>query len=294
VASLTETEITSQPAAWRRAAAMLPGIRDVLPDAGLRLAVIGCGTSYFVAQAFATLREFLGQGETDAFAASEMPPRRRYDAVLVISRSGTTTEVVRALQDLDHRTATIAISGVSGSPVVERATRSVVLDFADERSVLQTRFATTTLALLRAHLGHQLEPVAADAERALAMELPVSATAHDHFVFLGRRWTVALAHEAALKMREAAGAWTESYPALEYRHGPISAAGPRSLVWALGDVPQDVLEDLQPTGAASVAVRDLDPMAQLILVHRLTLARAEASGRDPDQPLHLSRSVILN
>ncbi|MDQ6898121.1 MAG: sugar isomerase, partial [Candidatus Dormibacteraeota bacterium] len=174
------------------------------------------------------------------------------------------------------------------------AARSVVLDFADERSVVQTRFATSTLALLRAHLGHQLEPVATDAERALAMELPVSATAHNHFIFLGRGWTVGLAHEAALKMREAAGAWTESYPALEYRHGPISAAGPRSLVWALGDVPHDVLHDLQPTGATSLTVSELDPMAQLILVHRLAVTCAKGSGRDPDQPLHLSRSVILD
>ncbi len=47
-------------------------------------------------------------------------------------------------------------------------------------------------------------------------------------VFLGAGWTVGLASEAALKLREAAGAWTESYPAMEYRHGPISAASSRA------------------------------------------------------------------
>ena len=65
----------------------------------------------------------------------------------------------------------------------------------------------------------------------------------DHFVFLGVGWSIGLANEAALKLREAAQAWTESYPAMEYRHGPISVAGPRSLVWALGEVDDGVLDD---------------------------------------------------
>ena len=45
-----------------------------------------------------------GQGETDAFAASEMPLGRRYDRVLVLSRSGTTTEILQLLDRLPgHR-----------------------------------------------------------------------------------------------------------------------------------------------------------------------------------------------
>src|SRR3712207_7559300 len=44
--------------------------------------------------------------------------------------------------------------------------------------------------------------------------------------FLGRGWTIGLANEAALKLRESAQAWTESYPAMEYRHGPISITAP--------------------------------------------------------------------
>ena len=48
-----------------------------------------------MAQAYASAREALGGGETDAFAASEMPSGRRYDRLIAISRSGTTSEVVR-------------------------------------------------------------------------------------------------------------------------------------------------------------------------------------------------------
>ena len=71
---------------------------DLLPRSGDRVAAVGCGTSLFVSQAYAGLREPAGEGETDAFAASEAPGGRIYDVVLAISRSGTTTEVTRLLE----------------------------------------------------------------------------------------------------------------------------------------------------------------------------------------------------
>ncbi|MFD0535501.1 hypothetical protein ACFQY7_18870 [Actinomadura luteofluorescens] len=67
------------------------------------MAVVGCGTSLYMAQAYAALREGAGHGETDAFAASEMPPGRRYDRVLALTRSGTTTEVLAVLDRLAAR-----------------------------------------------------------------------------------------------------------------------------------------------------------------------------------------------
>ena len=95
--SALEHEIASQPQMWRTAAAMAAEAHEVLPLAGARIAVVGCGTSWFMAQSVAALREAAGLGETDAFTPTEMPPGRRYDAVVVISRSGTTTEIVRSL-----------------------------------------------------------------------------------------------------------------------------------------------------------------------------------------------------
>ena len=71
-----EDELTSQPECWTRAAAEAAGHAAVLPAPGERVAVVGCGTSYFMAQAVAALREGAGQGETDAFAASEFPHGR--------------------------------------------------------------------------------------------------------------------------------------------------------------------------------------------------------------------------
>ena len=89
--SAIEHEIQGQPSMWRRAGALAVAASLDLPPAGARLAVVGCGTSLYMAQAYAVARESVGVGETDAFAASEAPAGRRYDAVLAISRSGTTT-----------------------------------------------------------------------------------------------------------------------------------------------------------------------------------------------------------
>jgi fructoselysine-6-P-deglycase FrlB-like protein len=290
--SVTETEIFSQPEKWREALELLPTVRSQLPGVGRRVAVIGCGTSYFVAEAVSRLREILGLGESDAFVASEMPVGRRYDLVLAISRSGTTTEVVRALGSLAGGTPSLAISAVADTPVVRAADEAVVLAFADEESVVQTRFATTVLALMRAHFGQDLEAVIADAEAGLVRPLPVDPADFEHFVFLGRDWTVGLADEAALKFREAAGAWTESYHAMEYRHGPISVAGSGTLVWLLSDGEPALVRDVRATGA-TVVVGSLDPMAELVSIQQMAVALAESRGLDPDRPAHLTRSVVL-
>lgn len=289
-------ELTSQPDTWRRAAAEAPGAAATLPRTGDRVAAVGCGTSLFVAQAYAGLREAAGEGETDAFAASEAPTGRIYDVVVAISRSGTTTEVTRLLERPWDAARSVAICGVDETPVAKAADERIILSFADERSVVQTRFATGALALLRAGLGEDVEPIALDGERAVAADLPVDPQAFDHFVFLGRGWTVGLANEAALKLREASGAWAESYPAMEYRHGPISVAGARSAIWPLGDVEPDILQAVAETGATIVdaGLDPIDPMAELILAQRTAVALAVARGLDPDRPRHLTRSVVLS
>src|SRR5882757_7585672 len=292
--SLTTTEIATQPECWQRAAVLAASEGGKLPRPGERVAVIGCGTSWFMAQAYAALREQnSGQGETDAFAASEFPFGRRYDRVLAITRSGTTTEVLRACEQLHGSVPVTAITADPNTPVMAAADEVVVLDFADERSVVQTRFATTALALLRAHLGEDLSGAVADARTAITDELSADLTDAEQFTFLGTGWTYGLAQEAALKMREAAGAWTESYPAMEYRHGPISITGPGRVVWSFGPLPDGLADNVAGVGGLLTAQPSADPLADLIRAQRLAVAIAERRGSDPDQPRNLTRSVIL-
>ncbi|HEY7047505.1 MAG TPA: SIS domain-containing protein [Jatrophihabitantaceae bacterium] len=287
--TFVEDEIASQPDCW--AAALELAASPLLPAAGERVAVVGCGTSWFVAQCYATLREAAGLGETDAFAASEAPADRSYDRLVAISRSGTTTEVLELLDRVNG--PSLAITADPGTPVVELADETISLPFADERSVVQTRFATSTLALLRAHLGKDLTAAIADARTTVGADLPEGALDRGQFTFLGRHWTVGLANEAALKMREASLSWSESYPAMEYRHGPISIADKHSLVWMLGAAPDGLRDEVTATGATWVE-SNCDPMAELIRAQRLAVAVGRGRDLDPDNPRNLTRSVILD
>lgn len=295
--SRTAAEIATQPACWHRAAEAALAF-DGLPRPGERVAVTGCGTSWFMAIAYAALREAAGQGETDAFASSEFPAGRTYDRVVAITRSGTTTEVLELLGELKDTVPTTALTADPKTPVMDAADAVAVLDWADEDSVVQTRFATTALAFLRAGLGDipGVKPVAdaaADAELAVREPLPATVVEAEQWTFLGRGWTYGLALEAALKMREAAGAWTESYPAMEYRHGPIAITGPGRVAWMFGELPEGLAADVARVGGELVSHRTMDPMADLIRAQRLAVALAETRGYDPDRPRNLTRSVIL-
>src|SRR5258705_8689650 len=104
-----DEEIASQPECWIRAVELASDSAAALPGPGERVAVVGCGTSWFMAMCYAGLREAAGQGETDAFAASEFPAGRRYDRIVAITRSGTTTEVLRLLNET--RIPTTALAG---------------------------------------------------------------------------------------------------------------------------------------------------------------------------------------
>jgi glutamine---fructose-6-phosphate transaminase (isomerizing) len=287
--TLTADEIGSQPALWQRVAD--GPVPDHLAARGRRMLVVGCGTSAFMAMSYAGLRERAGFGETDWAFGSEVPTGRRYDVLLALSRSGTTTEIVDAVRDLDAEVK-VLLTAVAGGPLAALVDEEVVLDFADESSIVQTRFPTTAMTLLRSGLGEDLLQSLADSEFATEGALPVDPADFEHFVYLGTGWTIGLAHEAALKMREAAQAWSESYPAMDYRHGPIAVAGPRSLVWMFGTPPPGLVEQVAGTGA-HVETNALDPLAQLVQVQLLAVAAAEARGLDPDHPRALTRSVVL-
>lgn len=290
-ATHTRAEVASQPEMWARVLAEAATLTGPLPRAGEPVLFLGCGTSYYVGESYARRRNTAGLGRSRAAIASEIPYVEPDETVVVLSRSGTTTDVVRAAERLRAAHRVVGIVGEPDTPVQHACHEVVSLDFADEESIVQTRFATSALLLLRASLAEDLDELPAAARAALALPLP--APLPSHVVFLGTDWTVGVAHEAALKCREAAGAWTEAYPLMEYQHGPIAAAGPQTLVWSLTAAPDFVREPIEATGA-TVFVPELDPLAQLVAAHRLALSLAHAAGRDPDKPRYLSRSVQLD
>ena len=286
-------EMASQPDVWARGVELAGSVADVLPKPGERVAFVGCGTSWFVSQVAAAWRESAGLGESDAFTATEFPAARTYDRVVTITRSGTTSEVLDLLGSLKGKVPTVSLTADLDTPVVEAADQIVDLSFADEKSVVQTRFATTAMILFRQAFGLVPDGLLEACRQVGTVELPPAHVGAEQVSFLGAGWTVGVAHEAALKYRETSSSWAESYSAMEYRHGPISIAEPGRLVWMFGEAPSGLADQVAATGAEFVD-HDLDPMVDLVLAQRVAVARALSLGLDPDQPRHLTRSIILS
>lgn len=287
------TELASQPSVWRQTQCLAEEIGAELPSDGAPLLVFGCGTSLYVAQAVARYREQQGAGVTDAFPASEVPSARPWAKAIAISRSGTTSEVIEAARTLPETTPILGIVGHAGSPLGKVVDSEIAIPFADEESVVQTRFATAVLSLVLGAYGWDIEASASLADEYLQEALPEWAEEIEQFVFLGRGVAAAIASEAALKYREILSTWTEAYPTMEYRHGPISAINSRSLVWILDDHERGIDAQIRATGAR-VIHGEGDPLAELVRIHHFAEGLVELRGINPDQPPHLTRSVVLD
>ncbi|MEY4444225.1 MAG: hypothetical protein RL301_304 [Actinomycetota bacterium] len=287
--SHSQAEIDSQPEIWAQVAEVAPGLVGKLPKKGEKVAVVGCGSSWFMSQCYAALRESAGHGETDAYVGSEFNYNRKYDRIVTISRSGTTTEIIDFAKQ--NKIPSVLITAIKDSPIAQHTSDEIVMEFADEKSVLQTRWATAALGLLRIHLGFDLRSIIDDAKKALQEEISDLVNT-EQISFLGRGWCYGLAQEAALKTRESSQFWAESYPALDYRHGPLSISQPGRAVWAFGEIPEDLVRDCKATGAIFESSK-LDPMAHLIKAQRVAVAKAVKKGVDPDNPRGLARSIIL-
>ena len=299
--TFTEAEILAQPELWARTLSIASGpgkaLRGVLEGP---VALVGAGSSYYVGLAAAAYLEERGFWKARAVPASTYRPRRQEAAVL-ISRSGTTTEAVEAAQAA--RAAGVFVGTVTcepESPLTQLADAAVVLDFVQERSVVQTGSATSALLLLRAlidELAGRAPPVELPVELRRALATPLEAPDETaHMVVLGSGWRFGVACEAALKVQEMAQMWTERYPPLEYRHGPLSCAGAGTLVVVL-DPPDRRIHrlaaDIEATGARVMLAR-YDPLVELVRLQRLAVRMSLRRGLNPDAPRHLTRSVVLN
>lgn len=281
----TWREILSQPRIWQatldRFAVDRPALEAFLGRAGFdQVAVIGCGSTYYLAQcAASTLTHWIGM-PARAFPSSEMwllpgtiPAGR---ALLVaVSRSGTTTETVRALERFRAAAGgpVLTITCHPESPLAEQADfRLIALD-AQEQSVAQTRSFTSMLLLTQAlgaairqdegkleglgrlpGLLNDLIARMGDLPRQLGADLTI-----EHLVFLGIGPLYGVACEAMLKAKEMSLSSSEAYHTLELRHGPMSMVNERTLVVAfLSDTGQPeqvhVLKDMQRLGARTLAL----------------------------------------
>ncbi|MCQ4207505.1 SIS domain-containing protein [Streptomyces longispororuber] len=259
--------LAGQPDCWTRAAELAVSPRAPLPRRGERVAVVGSGPSYAMAQAYAALREASGHGETDAFSASAFLHGREYDRIVALTRTGTTPVMLRLLGKVHGSVPSVAITASPDSPGI--ADHTLRLDFADEpQAAVATLFPTTALALLRAHLGENLDDATDDAYEAIKETLPPALLTARRFTFLGTGWTYGIAEAAAQLMRDNADTWAQAYPEPEYRLGP---SVPDQVTWVFGDVPDRLSQAIRDTGGTLIASAR-DPLAELVRVQRLATA----------------------
>lgn len=308
----TLAEILSQPECWQKCLRSLETdgqierLRDSL-DLEAQWLFVGCGSSYYIAQAAACSWAAITGRRAWAIPASELlfSPERvlaQSDAcqAVLISRSGHTSEVLKAAEYLEtgRKMRCLAISCASGQPLEKIASHSLCLPDADERSTVMTRsFSSMLLGLqvLAADLAGNTDFLKAlgglpdQAQAVLDRIVPeirdfASRQLFDDYVFLAQGSLVGLAAEAQLKVLEMSCSHAQSYHTLEFRHGPKAIAGPDVLVGFLisessQDIELEVLQETKALGAATLVVINraapgVRSHADLLLELRLDLPEA--------------------
>ncbi len=297
-----EEDILSTPDILRRTYERVAARKDTLgvPFGG-PVALLGCGSSYCVALAAAAAYEREQAAPAQAIVASDYRPRPDWTHI-AISRTGRTTELVRAMERARAAGAPVLLlGGEEDSPAARVADAVLPLEFAAEQGVIQTRFVSASIValntLLRAGKAEDRAWGLPDrVAQGLAALDPTPLLRFDHVVFLGRGSSYGLARAAAVNLQETALLVPEAHQTLDYRHGPIAAADANTLVWCL-DAPGDaeneaVLDDVRGAGATVYTASD-DPLVALAQAQLVALHKARTRGLDTAAPRNLARAVIL-
>jgi glucosamine--fructose-6-phosphate aminotransferase (isomerizing) len=326
------------------AAGRAPDAAGDLLGAADRIVVTGAGSSYDLAQAVAAAaRAVLGRA-VFATPLSELILRPEgvlvgmrggaaREPVVIISRSGSTSEAVRVAERMRAaRPPTNAVTCRAGSPLAALADVALVSPAGDEAAIVMTRSFASMLAMLLAVVAvvGRDEGLVADLARATqhwpeavaaaTVGRRLGATDWSRVVVLGGGPAFGIAAEWGLKLTETSQVPTSAYEPLEFRHGPISLCEPGMLVVGLvggagaGEevavvaeaaglgaetwlIARDEDEAGGATGEVSLVGGGLDPVARLPLLvhpaHALALSLALTRGRNPDAPRHLGQVVIL-
>jgi glucosamine--fructose-6-phosphate aminotransferase (isomerizing) len=237
----------ADPEAASGAGRILAAAQDVV--------VTGAGSSYYLAQVAAAVGRAVIGRPVLAVPVSEVLLRPdgvftartpSTEPVVVISRSGSTSEAVAAVEAASSAGhPTIGVTCRAESPMARRADVTLVSPGGDERAIVMTRSFASMLALL-------LRVVAdVGGDRRLVEDLdrsprcwPEVVAAVERGDALGRRdWSrvvvlgggprSGLAAEWGLKLLETSQVPTSAYEPLEFRHGPMSLCEPGVLVVGL-------------------------------------------------------------
>jgi glucosamine--fructose-6-phosphate aminotransferase (isomerizing) len=330
----TYKEIKSQTRAWAQAVELTSLAK--LPSAGDYEQVVftGCGSTYYLSLAAAALYQGLTGCSARAVPAGELVLNHKTvltdqkTLLVTISRSGTTSETVKAVQDFKagNRGDVVAISNYQ--EVLSRlADFRIVIDEGQEESVAQTRafasmyVAASALCVRMAGFGELIEVMRKLPEagnwvlgnyESFAKEIGENLN-FDRFYFLGSGIRHGLACEVNLKMKEMTLTHSEAFHFLEFRHGPMSMVSQNAVILGmLSDSNRShearVLSEMKMLGGRVIGLgeREADVrfgsgipeivrgVLYLPVLQLMAFYRSVAKGLNPDRPNHLSAVVQLD
>ncbi len=331
------TEIRSQAEAWASALAVVnaeeAALRELLrKNAGREVRFLGSGSSYYLGLAAAPAWSRRGWRtrvlpNAEQLLHADLYPAAEPSLALAVSRSGATSEAVKALTALKAKgSAAIVITTEKTSSLAALADVLLTVAGGRERATVQTRSFSGQLvaALALTQLAAGLEPFSKLPELAPSWlskaETTVKPLAHEfqraYFLGTGACW--GLAQEGALKLKEASLTEAEAFETLEFRHGPQSMVDSETLIVGLvstGSTEAElaVLREMRKLGAKVLAVGEaieaggnLTPLSfhsslpaevslplYLAPLQLLAYYRGVAKRLTPDHPRNLSFAVEL-
>jgi glucosamine--fructose-6-phosphate aminotransferase (isomerizing) len=244
--------------------------------------------------------------------------------VLAISQSGRSPDLVEFLRAATGPDVVrVAMVNDTSSPLAGVVDVTLPLLAGPETSVAATKSCIAAMTLVVGLVGAWRQDPSMTAafgrtSAVLAEALQADWTSAAGFLdgdgpvyVVGRGPGLAIAAEAALKLKETSGLHAESISAAEIRHGPYALAGPalRAIIFAQRDAAFDGLRtlaaDLTRQGASVLLISpgrtlpgvhtpaDDEPLVELIaMLARFYLfanATALRRGRSPDRPPMLSK-----
>jgi glucosamine--fructose-6-phosphate aminotransferase (isomerizing) len=285
--SATRNEIMSQPGAWQKTlhdCDSSPVVETILKQTRSQTAwlFVGCGSSYYLAEAAAASWSLQTGQRAFALPASEVMLFPEASLLrlpglqaAIISRSGRTSEALLAC-DLfrnKYKIPTVGITCTASAPLEGASDLCLVVRSADEQSTVMTRSFTSMLlslqylaarlsgdggfsASLKSMAIHCAFVMGSLAER---VEEFVEKHTFSNYVFLGQGPFHGIAREGALKVTEMSCSYGQAYHTLEFRHGPKATVTPATCLTFLlsqsgNDAERKVLTDMKELGGTIIAV----------------------------------------
>ena len=290
---LTEKEILDTPAALAKTCALFEEQKEAIAaffaaHPQRKFTFFGCGSSYMLSKSAATL--FAAQPDT---CASAIPAGDyivnpafwketvKNSIIVTVSRSGKTSEMVRAVRHIvdNYGCPVISLSMKDDNDIMPMSGLDLTMDWCYDNSVCQTRTVTNLYAailLLAAaysgdsRLAASVRAAAAENEAFQAKYRPVleqiAALDWQNVTVLADGPVCGIAEEASLAFTEIAMLTGRYFRLLDYRHGPVVISDRHTLTLMLlspgdealqGDMVRDVLAHGGPLVTVSAKAENL-------------------------------------